>query len=428
MVVAGQKKDLSQRTLSLRFEGLPANVDHAVFTAGDNGKLLGDPYMTFYGQPQTPCGGVRFDGQNRYDLDLDRLPAAAQRLTLTLTLDANAPGNLSSLPAVTLFVGDEAIPFSGMDVSRERALLLVDVYRYKGGWRQGIVFQGFNGGLADLVRHFGATVADDAPTPAAAPAAVLPTAPAPQPTVSLSKQRLINLEKSTPGSHLINLAKTASISLEKKQLDNHTADVVLVLDFSASMSKVFDNGFVQQVAERVLAAGVLFDDNASVDVFLFDNRAQHLGELTPSQFQGQVARWHKQHGLGGGTKYGAVIQKVREHFFGSATGREGPMHRNKPVYVLFVTDGDATDKSHATRMMREVSYEPIFWQFVGVHTWGSSFDYLERLDHLDGRLIDNANFFEIRDVKALSDQDLYQKMFAEYPEWLKAARQKGLVG
>lgn len=428
MVPSGQKKDLVQRTLTLRLEGLPANVDHAVFTAGSNGKLLSDDYMTFYGQPQTPCGGVRFDGQSRYDLDLDRLPPAAERLTLTLTLDAQATGDLSGLPGITLYSGDEPLRFSGQDVTHERALLLIDLYRYKGGWRQGIVFQGFNGGLADLVRHFGATVSEEQH---AAPAASVPPAapvPAPAPTVSLSKQRLINLEKSAPGSGLINLAKTASISLEKKQLDNHTADVVLVLDFSASMSKVFDNGFVQQVAERVLAAGVLFDDNASVDVFLFDNRAQHLGELSPTQFQGQVARWHKQHGLGGGTKYGAVIQKVREHFFGSAIGREGPMHRAKPVYVLFVTDGDATDKSHATRMMREVSYEPIFWQFVGVHTWGSSFDYLERLDNLSGRLVDNANFFEIRDVKALSDQDLYQKMFAEYPDWLKAARQQGLVG
>jgi len=74
--------------------------------------------------------------------------------------------------------------------------------------------------------------------------------------------------------------------------------------------------------------------------------------------------------------------------------------------------------------MIEASKYPIFWQFVGIGK--SSFDFLEKLDNLKGRVVDNANFFAVNDINAITDQELYQRMLTEFPLWLKAAKEKGI--
>ncbi len=68
---------------------------------------------------------------------------------------------------------------------------------------------------------------------------------------------------------------------------------------------------------------------------------------------------------------------------------------------------------------------PIFFQFFGIGE--SSFAFLKKLDKMRGRLIDNANFFEVKNPNRISDNKLYKKMMAEYPDWLKLAKGKGLI-
>lgn len=419
----GQKANLDSNAIIIDASKF-SNVDHSLFIVDDNNKLISDDYMIFYGQLSTPCNGVILKDENKYHLDLSKLPQNTKRLVLTVnTPDEQQNSNLSTLPQTDVYFSDYNISFSGKDLSIEKALLVLEIYKHNDKWKAGAILQGFNGGLADLVRYFGADVEDAQST------TQQNTKPAEttKPTISLSKQRLISLEK-TASPKLISLAKQVSSVLDKYGLDNHTADVALVLDFSGSMSSVYKNGFVQKIADALMGAAVLFDDNQSIDVFLFDDRSEHIGELTPKQFDGQIARWEKQHGLGGGTRYGAVMKSVMEHYLGSSKQSEQPLQRDKPIYVLFVTDGDATDKSVATKMIREASYAPIFWQFIGVNTgWGSNFDYLEKLDDLDRRFVDNADFFAIKKPDDLKQDELFNKMFTEYPNWLKEAKQKQLI-
>jgi len=89
------------------------------------------------------------------------------------------------------------------------------------------VGQGFNGGLDALVRHFGGAVADAAPP-------ALPTA-----SVDLEKR----VAQAAP--QLVNLVKSAAVSLEKAGLAQHRAKVCLVLDISGSMSALYSKGLVQ---------------------------------------------------------------------------------------------------------------------------------------------------------------------------------------
>lgn len=71
------------------------------------------------------------------------------------------------------------------------------------------------------------------------------------------------------------------------------------------------------------------------------------------------------------------------------------------------------------------SDKPVFWQFVGIGN--GNFDFLNKLDTLEGRVIDNTNFLHIEEIDRISDDELYDALLAEFPFWLKEAKEKGIV-
>ena len=107
---------------------------------------------------------------------------------------------------------------------------------------------------------------------------------------------------------------------------------------------------------------------------------------------------------------------------------------------MFVTDGTTSDKPLTERQLRWSSREPIFWQFMGIgkgkksknkrlaNVADSDFPFLEKLDELDGRLIDNADFFAVASLDEHSDAELYDLLMTEYPAWVRQAQQHGLLG
>ena len=57
----------------------------------------------------------------------------------------------------------------------------------------------------------------------------------------------------------------------------------------------------------------------------------------------------------------------------------------------------------------------------------SDFSFLEKLDDLAGRYIDNADFFSVERPDQETDEDLYALMLTEYKDWLAQAKQKNLL-
>ena len=96
-----------------------------------------------------------------------------------------------------------------------------------------------------------------------------------------------------------------------------------------------------------------------------------------------------------------------------------------PAYILFISDGGVRDSRGISKIMTEAANLPIFWQFVGLG--GKNYGILETLDDMSGRVIDNCNFFELDDLHDISEEALYEKMLEEFPEWLKEARQIGII-
>lgn len=243
---------------------------------------------------------------------------------------------------------------------------------------------------------------------------------------------------------LIDLKKTAKISLEKKGIDQVTAKVALAIDISGSMSSLFRTGTVQKTCERLLGLAMNLDDNQAADIFLFGQDSYSIGELTEENFSNFVSKKiSNKYDLEPDTKYAGVISDIINFYHPDS--EVVPKNKNifsrifsskskpdvstgaisEPAYVLFLTDGDNSDYAATEDLIKQASNLGIFWQFVGIG--GSSFKFLEKLDNMTGRYIDNANFFSLDDLDKISDSALYDRMLTEFPSWIKEAKAKNII-
>lgn len=212
--------------------------------------------------------------------------------------------------------------------------------------------------------------------------------------------------------------ETASIVLEKKKLTGVVAKVGIVLDITGSMRKLYRDGVVQEVVERVLAVASQFDDDGALDVWVYDHEFSRLPAATEATFMGYVEKnilsndsVHKF----GRNDEPKVMEDVIQKYI-----KEEPSE--DPVFLVFINDGGC--KSGIKKFIVESSDKPIFWQFIGIGD--SNFDVLKKLDKMSGRVVDNANFFHVPDVNAVTDEKLYNQMLNEFPQWLKEAKEKGI--
>jgi len=93
--------------------------------------------------------------------------------------------------------------------------------------------------------------------------------------------------------------------------------------------------------------------------------------------------------------------------------------------VIFISDGGVQANKEIERLIVDASKLPIFWQFIGLG--GSNYGILERLDAMPGRVVDNCNFFALDDIHSVGEQELYERLLTEFPQWLKDAREKRIV-
>ena len=258
------------------------------------------------------------------------------------------------------------------------------------------------------------------------------------------KKKAIDDKLKAKAPDLQKLAVKADKILAKNNLQDHTAKVALCLDISGSMSSLYRSGKIQKFAERILALGCRFDDDGSIDIFLFGRGAYTDNSMTIDNHNGFVNRILSSRSLEGGTYYGKAIKLIRQHYYQSSGNRTSPISDTVPVYVMFVTDGETMDKSETISQITSAAYEPIFWQFMGIgkskkdikkggfggffgRLFASDFSFLENLDTMDGRFVDNANFFSLEDPSKIGDDQLYELLMDEYPDWLKLAKEKGLL-
>ena len=219
--------------------------------------------------------------------------------------------------------------------------------------------------------------------------------------ISLRKN-VVNLDKT-----FVNLKKSTGVDL-----GNHKARVAVVVDFSGSMRPLYKDGSVQDALTRLVPLALRFDDNGELDLWLFHNEYFRMDSMNLSNFDGYVDDVIMSAGLRfGGTKYAPVLTDLNTYY-----NVENPS--SMPAFVVFITDGDNSDKAATNRIVRELSNTPIFIQFVGIGD--DEFQYLNKLDDLSDRRYDNTGFIAVSDFSSWSDDELYKNLLEQYIDWLKA--------
>lgn len=391
-------------------------MDISCFALDNKGKLINDDYMVFYNQPVSPCQQIKlthYDAQPNpsksvqaeFAVNLSKLPSNID--SLFFVLSADLPLKQVQSLEIGIFQQSQKAQanYQSADFADLQASMLLQLYRKSGVWRVANVGQGFNGGLAAVVQHFGGDVAENESNNPIANKAKF----------SLEKVMLEQAPK------LVSLAKKATVSLEKRQLQSLTAKVALVLDATGSMNRQYKQGLVQEVVNRLLPLAVSFDDDQALDCWAFGEHPLYLGEVGLNNYadfidtvQGGWRDWP----LGSRTNNEAGVMEMVTKFY-IAQGLD------VPAYILFISDGGVRDSRGISNIMLQAAQLPIFWQFVGLG--GKNYGILENLDDMEGRVIDNCNFFALDDLHDISEETLYENMLEEFPEWLKEARQLGLI-
>lgn len=242
---------------------------------------------------------------------------------------------------------------------------------------------------------------------------------------------------------MADLRKKAAVSLAKHGIDadgEGGIKVRLILDHSYSMQPWYSNGAVQKLTEQVLALASKLDDDGTIEVWYFGDSASEVqtlsltrSDVTPDPasprrglfgrrgapestvdpyYEGWVNRTHSRVPWGS-TNYVAAIRAVSDY-------RKAEKEA-EPTLVVFQTDGGPNDRVLASRALKDVSGEDIFFAFVVFGNEESdAADYVRNdLDNLTGRVRDNASSIIVPDFRTVSDETVYDGVLGEFrSQWL----------
>lgn len=448
------------------------DADASALLLGAGGRVRDDGDFVFYNQPQHASRAVRHLGKRQdagatadtVEVDLRALEPDIERVVLCASADGGTFGELSGLTLRLLDAGTrDELAYFEMEATTETAFIGGELYLRGGRWKFRAVGQGYASGLAGLATDFGISV-DEEPeaavaSPTVAPAAApTPTAratppaaptPTPAPTPSAPAPTPQSSPRLTKGEEQLPLDMRKRLSLRKEQvavsLKKHgaagvRARVILVLDASGSMSGLYYKGVVADVVERMVAVAAELDDDGVMQAWTFASHPARLPDLSP----GELPEWLELHVRVGeltlfrrskkprkGLRPGQVdmravgIQNEEQRVIAEVRAyvREHPAA--DPTLVLFFSDGGVYRNKEIEKELREAVEEPVFWQFVGLGR--SNYGVLERFDELPGRRVDNVGFFAVDDIAGLPDPELYDRLLSQFPAWVTAARQLGIV-
>ena len=387
-----------------------AVYDFVCFGVDSNNKLSDDRYMIFYNQTKSPKKEIQYKNLSsftEFSIKLNELPSNIQKLVFTASIDGSGTMGEISSHNFSIEQGNRekvTAQFNGKDFLQEKAITSFEIYRKNDTWRFNIIAKGFNGGLDALLEFYGGENLDTK-----SKAEVKPE----ENTIKVSLEKKI--QENAP--KLISLVKPLVAELKKKKLQNIIARVALVMDISGSMSKNYSNGTVQEIVNKILPIAVQFDDDGEIDFWYYSNLAKRRPSINMKNYESAVPEDWKElmHSIGGRNNEPVVINEIISEYENS----------NLPVYVIFVTDGGFNGESQIKKMLIKSSTMPIFWQFVGIS--GKKYGILEKLDNMEGRFVDNVNFFALDDFRSVPNSEIYSRLLNEFPIWLEEAKSKKII-
>lgn len=163
----------------------PTRLDVSGLLLTAAGKVRSDADFVFFNAPQGPgvthrpaAGGA----PDAIAVDTAAVPGEITRIVVTASLDDRRATFAGTEPTATVRdadTGRELFTFTPPRLSRETALVVVEVYRRGAEWKVRAVGQGYANGLAGIATDFGVAVEDAPPAAAAATAPAAPPIPTP---------------------------------------------------------------------------------------------------------------------------------------------------------------------------------------------------------------------------------------------------------
>lgn len=156
--------------------GYDFDLDAAAFLLGANGKVTEETDFIFYNNPIHYSDSVEHlsdnltgagDGDDEeIRIDLSKIPNNIAKVAFTVTIHEAEERQQSFGQVSNAFIrivdetsGKEILRYDlSEDFSAETAIVVAEIYRYKGEWKFNAVGAGFNGGLVALCNNFGISV------------------------------------------------------------------------------------------------------------------------------------------------------------------------------------------------------------------------------------------------------------------------------
>lgn len=172
----GQKVPLTTNSMSLdalfgwNVKNSQCDVDVSAFLLGENGKVLGDDWFVFYGQPQSPDKSIYLSTDESVDrqkvsIDFQKLHPNVKKIVFVLTINEAFEHHLNFSMIEDAYIrvvdpsGNEIVGFVMSDYyDNVISMMIGEVYLYNGTWKFSSVGNGVARDLAGLCELYGVQV------------------------------------------------------------------------------------------------------------------------------------------------------------------------------------------------------------------------------------------------------------------------------
>ena len=172
IVSRGQRlpvKDLEQRELKVVYEHASAvrsiDIDPYVFLLAKNGKARSDEDLIFFGNTTTADNSVRVNTQDVpavVTVELSRINPEIEKIVVVYSIyDEQNSGDFSCVrnPVIRVLSNDREKYRMNLDnLTTEKTIVAMELYRYKGEWKINFAGGGYISGLPRLCNDYGISV------------------------------------------------------------------------------------------------------------------------------------------------------------------------------------------------------------------------------------------------------------------------------
>lgn len=162
----GQRILLNGKTETVKImfasEHIPFEIDGYAFMVQTNGKVSRDEDMIFWGNKSSPDNSIRLENSLDFSIYPANLPAYVSKIAVCYSVyenEADKTFRFVHNPYIRIFLNNvEKYNFSLDNLSHEKTIAGIEIYRYNENWKINCIGAGYNAGLKRMCEDYGLEV------------------------------------------------------------------------------------------------------------------------------------------------------------------------------------------------------------------------------------------------------------------------------